>query len=1023
MLKEVDVDDLNLRPKPRLERIQACLEEAAAFFHAQLETPIDENIEWNETKAYEEGYRKPETAREYFGTPDTDPIPIPLEQDPEALENQPAHRDEQHSGVIPTADAKADDRTPEELAADDQPYAYLGTDHRGWPDETIDDKQLGWAPIDTTALFDHLQAHGFEHHTMVATGLFARPSDAGGKTDNNREWVDYTTQIDDDEEPDPLKCLFCARYVFPYYDEHNRVTFLIGRKVGFDTEHGIHENDFLKGKYIKLAMSKGYSAANEPIYGQESIVDGEPLVITEGIADAISAHAHGIPCISPVTTTVKTELRDKLSDMIQSHGIPDVHFIQDADPPETSIPAEDDLEYDEEACKEALNTRLLFSPTDLPADLTADQIVDAYQSDELGALLEEHNIATDPEDVPVHILTDDPSISDSGPISEVLTIGQDGPGVKSAVQMGQILDAKTPDQYSAEHGDLQQAASIYEDHVVNAPPEDHPTNAELDTLLEETLEEIAAEETEDEDEANPAPDTDGKIDVPSDYEGTNIWVTELPQFGDEKRDLDDYLQEGWLSIMPPAQFGLWSILETFPATPSDGPTQPADWLASLTSDEEPVRAYPSKIDPTILRYPPIDSATPETYGSVKRDCMASSSAVYNPITDTEQLATLAQQGLATTPYHHASLFGTLPSLTPGQHPASALPPTGGQSGTDLNLDPQELEDRIESNEWQNLTGSHNPLWSATLRDLGFTPGFRGKNPFGHHGESENYFVVYDDDKAYCFKNNVLYNFLNATLVEIGERHHANAEGSLSDREKFLVWKYARTNGIVPAHTPLPIDSLVWYGLENDLVEESQLERWDTDDTDGDETNASNAAPKTKFPYDNYTQTLEHIEEHHGVTPARLVTLREGDSSSDNHSGNEDSPKSDTMSWDDALLQYGSLHQQQDDSPEPLQQFLNFFVEIDTDVDEPKESDLYIPTEQFREAYYTWVDLVNEYTSNTDGIDYADVEKKAPNILGRNLNENDDVSKSRRRIDGPLTSCYIGICLNSDGNKLSNLTED
>ena len=43
----------------------------------------------------------------------------------------------------------------------------------------------------------------------------------------------------------------------------------------------------------------------EPIYGIDTIEAGEPVVITEGIADAITAHQAGYPCVSPVTTSFK----------------------------------------------------------------------------------------------------------------------------------------------------------------------------------------------------------------------------------------------------------------------------------------------------------------------------------------------------------------------------------------------------------------------------------------------------------------------------------------------------------------------------------------------------------------------------------------------------------------------------------------------------------------------------------------------------------------------------------------------
>ncbi|WP_168654283.1 hypothetical protein [Halorubrum sp. PV6] len=60
------------------------------------------------------------------------------------------------------------------------------------------------------------------------------------------------------------------------------------------------------------------------------------------------------------------------------------------------------------------------------------------------------------------------------------------------------------------------------------------------------------------DETTESADADGQTALTpdeeldhTDYGGTNVWLLELPQFGDEKRDLDDFLQEGWLALTPP----------------------------------------------------------------------------------------------------------------------------------------------------------------------------------------------------------------------------------------------------------------------------------------------------------------------------------------------------------------------------------------------------------------------------------------------------------------------------------------
>ncbi|MFP8953623.1 hypothetical protein ACLI4Z_11700 [Natrialbaceae archaeon A-arb3/5] len=423
-----------------------------------------------------------------------------------------------------------------------------------------------------------------------------------------------------------------------------------------------------------------------------------------------------------------------------------------------------------------------------------------------------------------------------------------------------------------------------------------------------------------------------------------------------------------------------------------------------------------------------------------------------------------QNGHSVSSYHHASLFGLLPTYHPDQHPVatgSDIPQTGG--GSELSIDPDELEDRVETGDWEELTGSHNPLWSLKLTDLGFKEGERGKNPFGHHGKSENYFKVFDDNKAYCFKNDVLYNFLTAVLCEIGERQHTHAEGSLSEREKFLVWKYARKQGLVPDHTPLPLKSLIWYALDNEIATEDELEPWDIFEDDEGETSGENSSDSgsnssvytMKLPTEKYKRTLRHIRDVHDVRPARLNDPKstgefegstsgsssgsQAGSSSDGTGSNEgtdpdsdeavsetsddhqDSEESESISWEDARRTFGNQYRYDDDAPEDLEQFMNIYVTVDEDVDDPTDSDLAVPAKDFRAAYYTWIDLVKEnHSQNETGFD-GDLEKPAASVLGRDINGLDRIANKQRRIDGNPKQCYLGIELNEDGKDLVHLS--
>lgn len=61
-------------------------------------------------------------------------------------------------------------------------------------------------------------------------------------------------------------------------------------------------------KYVKQTTNRAWinrDVVYEPIFGVETIHAGKPLVVTEGITDAIMAHQHNIPCIAPATTNFK----------------------------------------------------------------------------------------------------------------------------------------------------------------------------------------------------------------------------------------------------------------------------------------------------------------------------------------------------------------------------------------------------------------------------------------------------------------------------------------------------------------------------------------------------------------------------------------------------------------------------------------------------------------------------------------------------------------------------------------------
>jgi hypothetical protein len=187
-------------------------------------------------------------------------------------------------------------------------------DVRGLDEDTVDEKLLGWAPPEARdQLLDHLLGCGHEREDILASGLFT----------------------------DDLDLLWRGRYVLPYFDEDDRVAYAISRVTGGEgggaVGYGGHPEDVMSGKYAKLAHTKEYVDVDEPIYGLPSLEDGEDVIITEGILDAITAHEAGYACLSPVTTQFKHRHREALLAILDERDVGTVYVLQDAEPPTSDL--------------------------------------------------------------------------------------------------------------------------------------------------------------------------------------------------------------------------------------------------------------------------------------------------------------------------------------------------------------------------------------------------------------------------------------------------------------------------------------------------------------------------------------------------------------------------------------------------------------------------------------------------------------------------------------------------------------
>lgn len=221
---------------------------------------------------------------------------------------------------------------------------------RGWDPQTIEDKQLGYAPASQTALLDHLMGKGYDRETILGTGLF---------------WDDLTP-------------IWRGRHVWPYFDtDGEQPVYAIARAMGHPADRA---GDYGDGpaKYHKIPTTRDAVDVEEPIYGRATIVDGAPLIITEGIADAITAHEAGYPCLSPVTKQFKKQHHSVLLDLIEEHDIPRVYILQDAevatitpkdtgddDPPTISEALH--IEQYGEGLRGAIETAAYLDDNDVPA--------------------------------------------------------------------------------------------------------------------------------------------------------------------------------------------------------------------------------------------------------------------------------------------------------------------------------------------------------------------------------------------------------------------------------------------------------------------------------------------------------------------------------------------------------------------------------------------------------------------------------------------------------------------------------
>jgi len=169
---------------------------------------------------------------------------------------------------------------------------------RGYTDETIDKYKLGYAPVGPrTLLAELVRVHKIDGAELAKSGLFL-------KRDNGN-----------------LEDHFQGRLMFPYW-RNGRVAYFIGRITDESPawEHG------RKMKYKKLLVHNNEQpyvseqVSNRFFYGEDSVKPGGDLLITEGVADCLSALQAGFACVSPVTIRFAKKDHAKILEIAERAG-------------------------------------------------------------------------------------------------------------------------------------------------------------------------------------------------------------------------------------------------------------------------------------------------------------------------------------------------------------------------------------------------------------------------------------------------------------------------------------------------------------------------------------------------------------------------------------------------------------------------------------------------------------------------------------------------------------------------------
>jgi len=177
---------------------------------------------------------------------------------------------------------------------------------RGLTDPTIDENLLGYAPAGGRWLVERL-GKKYQKDLLLKTGLFFL-NDGGTLRDRYQD-----------------------RYVIPYWYQ-GKIVFSIGRSL--DPTIEAHK------KYVKhLVHSDKYPdvsqlAVRHILWGEDGIQWGKPILVAEGIVDALLAKQElgdQYVVISPVTTRISNSQIERIADLAKTKGASEIIFVNDSE--------------------------------------------------------------------------------------------------------------------------------------------------------------------------------------------------------------------------------------------------------------------------------------------------------------------------------------------------------------------------------------------------------------------------------------------------------------------------------------------------------------------------------------------------------------------------------------------------------------------------------------------------------------------------------------------------------------------